>query len=72
MTTQETPNSIWELPALAPPEGVVPNFVDPENLAYTSLWIVLLVIATVFVWVRMYTKIRITKKANLEDCEYYV
>ena len=60
---------IIESPALKPPEGVVPNFVDPERLNNEKVSIVLFVISTIVVWTKLYTKIRIIKKFVLEDCQ---
>lgn len=57
------------LPALSPPPGVTPNFVNPEN--YQSLIIALqticLALATGFTALRIYTKLFIIKSFASED-----
>ena len=59
------------LPALLPPNGVEPNFVDPYSDAYMAriLGIALLVLATMAVAARIFTKLRIVRKVDPEDCE---
>ena len=56
-------------PAIPPPSGVIPNFVDPENqnlplFAVTSL---LLGIMALFMLNRVYVKTFIVKKYSLDD-----
>jgi hypothetical protein len=56
-------------PALAPPPGVVPNFVDPPNnnpLCF-AVSILSITLATVMVLVRLYSKIFCTKQLRWED-----
>jgi hypothetical protein len=69
MTPEQIHKFILEQPALKPPQGVVPNFVDPPNLRNDPLTITLLLISTIVVWIRLYTKLRIVRKPVLEDCE---
>ena len=59
-------------PALAPPPGVRPNFVNPENLHAVIIAIVTLCvsISTFFFWMRMYTKLFIFRKTGWEDCNF--
>ena len=57
-----------DLPALPPPEGVTPNFVDPPNLCNQGLNIVQCVLVTTAVLMRLYTKRFILKKMLAEDC----
>jgi hypothetical protein len=57
MTPEQIHKFILEQPALKPPQGVVPKFVDPPNLRNDPLTITL------------YTKLRIVRKPVLEDCE---
>jgi hypothetical protein len=57
--------------ALAPPEGVQPIFTDPPNrngeiIAISSTVIVL---STIFVAIRTYTRLVVIKKRNAEDCK---
>lgn len=62
------------IPGLQPPPGVTPNFVNPHNIAnYTvTLVAILLPIATAFVWIRIYTKIRINKSHGWEDYTSFI
>ena len=57
-------------PALQPPPGVIPNFIDPENTQ--SIIIATLAVtlgaATLFTVIRMYTKAFILNTIALEDC----
>lgn len=57
-------------PAMAPPPGQRPNFVNPSNFKaelYADV-IICLVVSTVVVSMRMWTKIRLIRKLGLEDC----
>ena len=58
-----------ELPALQPPPGVVPNFVDPVTNAHQLVGVVsvLLALMILFALNRFYTKIWITKKFTWDD-----
>lgn len=58
-------------PALAPPKGVTPQFVNPPNLntlGFTVIGIFLALAVLAFA-VRMYTKGRILRNVASEDCE---
>lgn len=57
---------------LRPPSGVTPNFVDPYSLrGYFILTFVMCVtITTIFISMRLYTKIIIIKAHEWEDCTY--
>ncbi|KAI1770226.1 hypothetical protein F4818DRAFT_433856 [Hypoxylon cercidicola] len=62
-------DAILNSPALSPPAGVVPNFSDPPNFnagcyAITS---VCLVISTICVLTRLYTKFFLIKRLRIED-----
>lgn len=56
---------------LPPPPGVTPNFVNPESLH--SEWVLMmsmcLTFTTIFVFLRMYTKLVIIKSHGWEDCK---
>ncbi|KAK5633635.1 hypothetical protein RRF57_009349 [Xylaria bambusicola] len=59
--------------ALPPPPGIVPDFVNPPSQrdGNIALHTVLLSIVTIFVSIRIYTRIWITKLSlGLEDCQY--
>ena len=57
--------------AASPPLGVVPNFINPTNQlsVMSATWTICLSLATVAVWLRMYTKFFINKSHGYEDCE---
>ena len=61
---------ILSQPALKPPPGVRPNFVDPPNLKtpFTAIIISLLVLNSIAVGSRIYTKAVVVRKLALEDC----
>lgn len=73
--TPEQAHELQELlngPAGKPPEGVVPNFLDPFSLdaiAITTLTLCI-VFATLLVWARIYTKIFLMRLIAYEDCKY--
>ena len=58
-----------EVPALAPPHGVVPNFIDPESRAPGVIMAlgIITAIMLIFVILRMYTKSFVTKAIGWED-----
>ena len=60
-----------EGPALTPPPGVLPNFVDPPNrneLGYGLLFSCAAICAVV-VGIRLYAKLFRRKKVDMEDCK---
>lgn len=65
-------DAILDRPALAPPPGVVPNFANPDNLSQPELAVLQLVVATVVVGMRVYTKLGVVRNMLAEDCEYFV
>jgi hypothetical protein len=71
VTLANLPGANLDMPALAPPPGVVPNFVDPptNRTAIFGVFVTCLVIMTLAVAIRMYTKIFMLKKLAVEDCE---
>jgi hypothetical protein len=74
--TQSTMNqsmidAILDGPALAPPPGVRPNFENPDNLSHPELAWLQLIIATVVVVMRVYTKLGVVRNMLAEDCESY-
>lgn len=58
-------------PAAKPPLGVVPNFVDPTtlNAAVITVVSICLVIGTLAVLIRSYTKLVLIKSIAYEDCK---
>jgi hypothetical protein len=59
-------------PGLAPPPGEVPNLKDPPNERTTMIVVntVYLVLTTVAIFIRMYTKGFIARRVEVEDCKY--
>lgn len=70
----DTPNGIVPMttPALQPPEGVTPNFVNPENFhtAIIGTIVVCIALTTCLACTRMYTKLIITKTYGWDDCMF--
>lgn len=66
--THASPDIIGGLP---PPPGVIPNFIDPpkNQVGVIVVGILGLLLTTVCVWVRVWTKFRITKRIEWEDCK---
>ncbi|KAB8297965.1 hypothetical protein EYC80_001742 [Monilinia laxa] len=67
-----SPSQVEELlqgPALNPPPGVTPNFDNPYTLlpAADAVKIVTTVLATLAIFIRIYTKWRIIRVVHLED-----
>ena len=65
-------DSILDEPALEPPSGVTPNFVDPPSLQnlYLTAAIPLLVVTSLAITARIYTKSVIIRKWMPEDCPF--
>lgn len=59
-------------PALTPPPGVIPNFVNPDNVfvGYVITVVLCVSTSTLVFWMRMYTKIYILQQTGWEDCEF--
>ncbi|MCJ1306506.1 hypothetical protein MMC25_000149 [Agyrium rufum] len=65
-----TPGSPYAaIPAGIPPLGVVPNYIDPPNIngAITATAVITIFVATVTTFIRIYTKLVVTKLHGLED-----
>lgn len=56
---------------VAPP-GVIPNYIDPPNNGHTAAVasLLTLVLAYIAVAVRLFTKVRIVRKAGFDDCRF--
>ncbi|KAI1088163.1 hypothetical protein F5B19DRAFT_26596 [Rostrohypoxylon terebratum] len=63
---------ILDGPALAPPSGVKPNFIDPPNRNYEAIAVVVvcLFLSTIAAVGRAYSRTFVTKKVELQDCTY--
>lgn len=59
--------------ALEPPPGITPNFVNPVSMRkYDVLGqSMCLTVSTLLVWMRMYSKVRLIKSTEWEDCKFY-
>ena len=73
--TPDTPAQLEALlngPALAPPAGVIPQLEHPPSLqkAANAVPILCLVLTTLAILMRMYTKIRVIHEVLLADCLY--
>lgn len=62
---------ISKIPALAPPPGVIPNFVNPVSRAYQPRIAVGICfpIMAVFVLLRVYCKLFVTQNWGFDDCK---
>lgn len=67
--SQSMIDAILDGPAMAPPPGVKSNFENPDNLSHPELAWLQLIIATVVVLMRVYTKLGVVRKMLAEDCE---
>ena len=63
-----TPNNTLGSP---PPPGITPNFDDPPSQlrAINAVVISCLTIATIFAWLRLYTKVFVKRSYGSEDCK---
>ncbi|KAI0457392.1 hypothetical protein F5B21DRAFT_501442 [Xylaria acuta] len=68
-TTQPPEEVILKLPALPPPAGVVPNFVNPPNENGLAIAVIAVCVATATVagLMRVYTRLYCVRKVELED-----
>lgn len=59
-----------KVPIGPPPPGVIPNFVNPKSTAgeATAVTIVFTIVMLLFVLVRMYTKIFVSRSRGWDDC----
>ena len=63
---------IAKIPALAPPEGVIPDFEHPvTHISIAVVWgSIELVLMLFFYTIRLYNKYFITRKFTWDDCNY--
>lgn len=61
-----------KIPIKSNPNGDPPNFIDPHSLAHaiSAVGITLIVISSIFVFVRLATNFRYTGKLGLDDCKW--
>ena len=62
---------LLEGPGLKPPPGIIPNFIDPPSLYGINIAVnsTCLIVATICVAIRAYTKFVIMRIHGWEDCE---
>lgn len=61
-------------PALAPPKGELPNFVNPDNIRVAVFVASVLCVftSTLVFWIRVYTRIYIFDETEWEDCKFSI
>lgn len=66
------PTTLATLPALQPPDGVVPNFDDPPSIAYQFRLVIYTTLSAMLLHValRFYTRIRLKAFLGLDDCMF--
>lgn len=59
------------LPAMTPPEGVNPNFIDPncDTYAPSIVGYLCFALATTSLVARLFTRLMVMKSMTLEDCK---
>ena len=72
--SSDTPIDIYTTPAGTPPPGVVPNLVNPYYLHTIDLTahVICLSVSTIAVALRVFTKARVMKQFQVEDCNLYL
>lgn len=57
---------------IEPPSGIAPDLESPPSNAYVfiDMSIIMLVITTALLTLRLFTRVYIAKKCELEDCKY--
>lgn len=59
-----------KIPAAPPPEGLIPNFVDPPSLApvVTAVCCAMIVLEVFFGGIRFYISLSAQRKLGYDDC----
>lgn len=72
-TKEELLKKILEGPGLKPPPNVIPNLINPPTKQHINLLcqVTCLTLSSVFVLIRMYTKIYVMKNHGWEDGMHY-
>ena len=70
LDSKSWPKFIWDQPTILPPPGVKPNLVNPYTLHPYGVLTqsVCLTIATLLVWIRIWTKKFVLDGLGWEDC----
>ena len=60
-----------DTPAMKPPEGLLPNFVDPptQDRSNIILHTICLILVTIFLGIRLYTRHFISHWLSWDDCK---
>lgn len=68
------PRDLWKIPAAKPPPGVTPDFVHHHHqsraVQLRIACISCVIIAGLFVLLRMFSRARLVRKLWWDDCEY--
>lgn len=70
-TTSQAMQSLLDSPAMAAPPGLEHNFINPPNLR-TEFYVdvtICFIVSVVAVGIHMWTKVRLIRKVNIEDCK---
>jgi hypothetical protein len=61
-----------KIPSRMPPPGVTPNFVDPPTISTLPRIFIYVTLPpmVIFVILRFYTRITITRKVGIDDCMF--
>ena len=64
--------TLEQFPSLPPPPGVVPNFVNPPETIWPARVLsgLFLLLAAIALAARLFVKLRIVGKMQLEDCKF--
>lgn len=70
----EMRQAVLDAPAMVPPSGVIPNFIDPPNLQHRVIVTLALCLAlsTLTVTLRICTKFFIVRQITIDDCKTFV
>lgn len=65
------PLNLNEIPSIPPPPGVIPNFINPEDVSYRVFVAAGICLPLLFLslGLRIYAKYRILKSRTWDDCE---
>lgn len=68
----EVQEQIFNGPALAPPEGTIPNLADPPNRngMAIAIAVICLLLGTIVGILRVFSRLCVSRKLHLEDCEF--
>ena len=72
MAPNSSPIDNASMGALKPPPGVIPHFNDPgkQQTPHKAFAIIVIMLPTIFVGLRLWTKLRISKDMGWDDCKH--